>query len=170
MARTGEIWWLLSPMSPLWGCAGLLLGACHSISVPSRRGGADWVALGNRDPFGSSQLCCHHKEVGSVLGLSPHGSPHGGAVCPPAQRHDVPPMAPWGHKDVPPEDASQALASNMHEERGGGQGRPVLGEQVDVAVPWGQRGLSEWQGAVPNPGGQWGGTCTHLGACWAGAV
>lgn len=33
---------------------------------------------------------------------------------------------------------SWAFACDVHKERGRGQGRAVLGEQVDVAVPWGQ--------------------------------
>lgn len=65
----------------------------------------------------------------------------------PARGHDVPPTGTTG--------TSQALASNVHEERGGGQGRPVLGEQVDVTIPWGQRrGLSGCRGPSPSPGGQ----------------
>lgn len=122
------------------------------------------MALGNRDPFGSSQLCCHHKEVGGVLGLSPHRvSTHGEAVCPPHRDTMSLPWAPWGHKDVPPEDASQALASNMHEERGWGQGRPVLGEQVDVAVPWGQTGAQRVAGGCPQP---WRAVGWHLHPPW----
>lgn len=61
------------------------------------------------------------------------------------------PRAPRGHEDVLPVGTSQALASNMHEERGGGQGRAVLGEQVDVAVPWGQTGAQPVAGGCPHP-------------------
>lgn len=75
----------------------------------------------------------------------------------------------WGHNILPTGTAgtSQALASNVHEERGGGQGCPILGEQMDVTVPWGQRrGLSGWQGTHPRPRGQRGGhtpTFPHAG-------
>lgn len=70
----------------------------------------------------------------------------GGACWPPHRDTMSVPWAPRGHKDVPPLDASQALASNTHEERGRGQGCPILGEQVDVAVPWGQTGAQRVAG------------------------
>lgn len=101
------------------------------------------------------------------------GHPRRGRVPSPTQGR-VDPMCGTGQgRGVPPAAAtgtSQALTFNVHKERGGGQGRPVLGEQVDVAIPWGQsqaeraaRGRSP-----PNPGSG-ARAPTHLPACWPGA-
>lgn len=67
---------------------------------------------------------------------------HSAGGCPAPRRGTSTPRAEQAGDAVSPLTAatgtSQALAFNVHEERGGGQGRAVLGEQVDVAIPWGQ--------------------------------
>lgn len=146
----GDIWGLLAPVSWPPRPGG------HSISVPSGpqpgRGGAghvgqQWGVEGSPIPLGPPTSA---RQGGGVprLSLAQKGAHPGG-------------------RDP---GTSQALASDVHKEGGGGQGRPVLGEQVDVPVPWGQRrGLSGWLGTSPTPGGRRGGAVTHLAARWPGA-
>lgn len=139
------------PSHPTQGCAGLLMArpprpGCHSISVPSGsqpgRGGA-WASRwsgttghgGGPLPPWVPQPALLSPRPGKRC---PQAVPTQGAGC--LWRRRVP--TPWrttlsptrGH-DVPTPGTSQALASNVHEERGGRQGRPVLGEQMDVAIP-----------------------------------
>lgn len=184
MAKTDEIWWLLSPMSPLWGCAGLSLAqsthpGCHSTSVPSRRGGVGhqqtgWHWVRGRGaptaPLGAPSPAVTTEGERCPGAVPTQGAHPWRSLLSPTWRCNIPPWAPRGPPGCPSCGPSQALGSNVHEERGGGQGRPVPGEQVDVAVPWGHTGAQRVAGAVPVPGGQRGGARTHLGACWAGAA
>lgn len=163
-------------MSPLWGCAELSLAQSTHLVVTASLSPQGGEEQGTSRVDGTGEQGGEPPPLWVLPALL---SPQTGEQCPrtvptqgahpgrnllsPTRRHDVPPMGTWGHKDVPPVDASQALASNVHEERGGGQGRPVLGEQVDVAVPWGQTGAQWVAGGCPHPrrAGGW-----HLHPPW----
>lgn len=158
------------PSQPIW----LSQHLCP-LKEGRSRAPAEWMALGNREgsphPFGSSQPCCHHRQVSSVLGLSPHRAPtQGGACCPP---HGDTMSLPWA-----PGDTRMSLLWTPHrllhrtctKSVAGDRDAPSLESRWMWRYPGDRRGLSGWQGAVPIPAGQGGGTCTHLGACWAGAA
>lgn len=134
---------------------------CHSVPVPvtGRAGCADGVAPwdpdrvpeSHRDPnppcWHPAQLapCPPHERAVSpahLHALCRERGIHSVGGCPAPRRGTPTPRAARAGDAASPLTAatgtSQALAFNVHEERGGGQGRPVLGEQVDVAIPWGQ--------------------------------
>lgn len=154
---------LIVPPEPCWAGGGLAtlswLSQCPCPHDRERAGCADGVAPwdpdrvpeSHRDPnppcWHPAQLapCPPHERAVSPAHLRApcrERGIHSVGGCPAPRRGTPTPRAARAGDAASPLTAatgtSQALAFNMHEERGGGQGRPVLGEQVDVAIPWGQ--------------------------------
>lgn len=111
------------------------------------------------------------QKVSGVPGLSPHRCP---AREEPVVPHPETRCPSHGHL----RDTGMSLLWTPHrllhrtctKSVAGDRDAPSLESRWMWRYPGDRRGLSGWQGAVPMPGGQQGGSCTHLGACWAGAV